>query len=350
MGEIDPIYRELAARIEGCEDSKYIPQILAKLANLEQARIVRELPAASSEEIAEKLNMDKETVDKQIQELYEKGLVLYRTKGGLRTVYAVTELKDTTGANPKYDQEYGEEFFDLWRAWFENEAYQWRQKMSIWSGEIPMSRVIPQWKSIKDTPGVLPCDDVRELFRENEETLVVNPCSCARIYRKVTPRSTEEFCFIVGAPAKYNMDRGTGRKITLKEAMDILKEIEEYALVHIGYNEKKLNRLISNSDRNCAIFRFVPSNVREMIAPSRFEATVEAEKCLGNECRKCTEICIFGAAQMKHYTEFDEERAYIDTEKCMGCGNCVVHCPVGVQKMKLVRPPEFIPDEYDGLF
>jgi NAD-dependent dihydropyrimidine dehydrogenase PreA subunit len=87
-----------------------------------------------------------------------------------------------------------------------------------------------------------------------------------------------------------------------------------------------------------------------MIAPSRFEATVEAEKCLGNECKKCTEICIFGAAQMKHYTEFDEERAYIDTEKCMGCGNCVVHCPVGVQKMKLVRPPEFIPDEYDGLF
>jgi len=213
-----------------------------------------------------------------------------------------------------------------------------------------MSRIIPQWKSIKDTPGVLPCDDVRELFRENEDTLAVNPCSCARIYRKVTPRSTEEFCFIVGAPAKYNIDRGTGRKITLKEAMDILNQIEKYALVHIGYNEKKLNRLISNSDRNCAIFRFVPVNVREMIAPSRFEATVDAKKCLGSECRKCTEICIFGAAQMKHYPEFGEERAYIDREKCMGCGNCVIHCPIGVQKMKLVRPPEFIPDEYEGLF
>jgi Fe-S-cluster-containing hydrogenase component 2 len=53
---------------------------------------------------------------------------------------------------------------------------------------------------------------------------------------------------------------------------------------------------------------------------------------------------------MKHYTEFDEERAYIDTEKCMGCGNCVVHCPIGAQNMKLVRPPEFIPDEYVGPF
>ena len=44
MSEIDPIYRELAARI-GCEDSKYIPQILAKLANLEQARILHEMPS-----------------------------------------------------------------------------------------------------------------------------------------------------------------------------------------------------------------------------------------------------------------------------------------------------------------
>jgi len=52
MSEIDPIYKEIAAKIQ-CEDSKYIPQILAKLANLEQARILRELPASSAEEIAD---------------------------------------------------------------------------------------------------------------------------------------------------------------------------------------------------------------------------------------------------------------------------------------------------------
>ena len=90
-----------------------------------------------------------------------------------------------------------------------------------------MSRVIPKWKSIKDTSGVLSCDDVRKLFRENEDTLTVNPCSCARIYRNITPRSTEEMCFIVGALAKYNINRGTGRKITFKEAIDILNQIEK---------------------------------------------------------------------------------------------------------------------------
>ena len=47
---------------------------------------------------------------------------------------------------------------------------------------------------------------------------------------------------------------------------------------------------------------------------------------------------------MKYYPEFGEERAYIDTEKCMGCGNCVINCCIGARKMKLVQPPEFVPD------
>ena len=58
------------------------------------------------------------------------------------------------------------------------------------------------------------------------------------------------------------------------------------------------------------------------------------------------EVCLFGAAQTKYYPEFGEERAYIDTGKYMGCSNCVILCPIGVRTMKLVQPPEFIPDEY----
>ncbi len=51
---------------------------------------------------------------------------------------------------------------------------------------------------------------------------------------------------------------------------------------------------------------------------------------------------------MKYYPELGEERAYVDTEICMGCGNCVIQCPIGARAMKLVQPPEFIPDEYVG--
>ncbi len=348
MSEIDPIYQELAARIQ-CEDSKYIPRILAKLANLEQARILRELPAPSAEEIAKKLNLDKETVDKHIQELYEKGLVLYRRKGGLRTVYSVTELKDTTPANPKFDESLGDEFFDLWDAWFDSdEPRQLLEKVPPWPGRTePAMRIIAKWKSIKDTPGVLPCDDMRELLKENRATLVINNCSCRRISRKRAPHDIpDELCFVIDNTAQYCIDRGSGRRITLKEAMDILKQTEEYPLVHITYNGKPMIRLIGNCGNYCIVFRWSPPKTIRNCAPSRFQPTVEPDKCLG--CKTCVEVCLFEAAQMKYYPEFGEERTYVDTGKCMGCGNCVILCPIGARTMKLVQPPEFIPDEYVG--
>jgi len=37
-------------------------------------------------------------------------------------------------------------------------------------------------------------------------------------------------------------------------------------------------------------------------------------------------------------------KAYIDAEKCYGCGQCVVNCPAEAMKMKIVRPPEHIPE------
>jgi len=54
MDHLGPIYHELAAKL-GQGKSKLMPRILAKLANPEQAKIARELPAPP-EEIANKLN------------------------------------------------------------------------------------------------------------------------------------------------------------------------------------------------------------------------------------------------------------------------------------------------------
>ncbi len=46
-GEIAPIYKELAAKV-GAGESEHIQRIIAKLANLEQARMVAALPASGA--------------------------------------------------------------------------------------------------------------------------------------------------------------------------------------------------------------------------------------------------------------------------------------------------------------
>ncbi|UCH42468.1 MAG: hypothetical protein JSW16_06545, partial [Dehalococcoidales bacterium] len=70
--EVDPVYKELAAKV-GEADSIHMPHMLARLVTLEQAKILNMIESPI-EEIAEKLNLDKETVGKNLQVMMEKGL------------------------------------------------------------------------------------------------------------------------------------------------------------------------------------------------------------------------------------------------------------------------------------
>jgi len=349
MSEIDPIYQELAARLKS-EKSEYIPRILAKLAGPEQARILLELPASSAEEIAEKLNMDKKKVDTLMRDLYEKGCIYYSRSGGnIRFCQDVIELRDAAASNPKFDEELGQEYFDLWDEWTDNEVAQFMaEQLPPELLKVPGARIMAQWKSIKDVPGTEWFDDAREVLIRNADTLAVNPCCCIRITEKPGDEIPREICLVIRKTAEYSVDRGSGRRIAVKEALDILKSLERFALVHTTNNAKSVRRLISNSDERCLAFRFGVADMKQMFAPTRFQPTIDAGKCLG--CKTCVETCRFGAAQMKHYPEFGKERAILDAEKCMGCGNCVLQCPVGCRTMTVVRPPEFIPDQMPEMY
>ena len=100
--EIDPVYKELSAKI-GEKDSKVMPYVFESLINLEQAKILNEEPAPS-EEIAEKFNLDKETVENHIQYMFEIGLLFpgksgwYLTRSwGRRFLERVDRRWETTG-------------------------------------------------------------------------------------------------------------------------------------------------------------------------------------------------------------------------------------------------------------
>ena len=42
---------------------------------------------------------------------------------------------------------------------------------------LKMSRVVPKWRTIKDIPGILPCEDAREILK-SASLIVVHKCPC----------------------------------------------------------------------------------------------------------------------------------------------------------------------------
>ncbi len=59
--------------------------------------------------------------------------------------------------------------------------------------------------------------------------------------------------------------------------------------------------------------------------PSELRAYVDPERCVG--CGTCEEVCPLGAISV-------EEVARVDQNRCIGCGTCVAQCPRGAIELK----------------
>ena len=336
----DPTYRELAAKV-GDAESEYLQRAIAKMVSLEQARLIMALPDADrdpalgrglevSDGLAKKLGLDKKTVEKHMQELYEKGL-LFPTRQGPLFARSRMQLHDAVLCAYKYDKELGREFFDLWGVM--EGAMKQPTPQDLRPGRA-VFRVIPRWKSIKDIPGVQPWEDIREILKK-QQILAVVRCACKRAHTDRWCGVPDEVCINVGRTGEYNIGRGAGRQITYKEAMSLLDELDEYPLVHTTLNQKEVGQLVCNCHYCCC-------GAAKGASPSRFVAEIDLEKC--NGCGICLDRCQYGAMEMRTPPGLKEERAYISPEICRGCGCCVVACPTDACRMKMVRPPEHVPD------
>ena len=319
MGEIGSIYMELAARIKGAENPENMARILAKLANREQAEILKALPdpdrdAAAgrslevSEPFAEKMGVSRATVDNHIQELFEKGVV-FPTKSGPQMARTQLQLHDATLGNPKFDESLGGEFFDLWAT---ADGKRTKPLPEDLEAENAMFRVIPRWKSIENIPEVMPCEDIRQILKA-QDILVLVHCGCKRSYRTRECGIPDESCITVGRTAQYNLSRGVGRRITYEEALQVIEKYDKYPVVNLSVNQKDIGQLVCNCHWCCCI-------AMKPAQRSRYIAEVDPTDCLN--CKTCINQCQYGAAQIKYHTEIGEERAYIDPEICRGCGCC----------------------------
>jgi len=342
---VDPVYKTLAAKLQEPE-SKHMPHILARVANLRQAKMMNMIESPLAD-MAETLGIGPEMVEEDLLILFERGF-LHRGRTGWHLNRSWRAARDSVaGSNSKYDDDL---FFDLVahkELMDRNELIARVEKGDTATVRQGM-RVIPRWASIKDVEGVLPCEDVREILKASAPIAILD-CPCKKIerFRDCRDEVPLETCMVIGRSARYNLERKSARELTVEEALTIIESLDSHQVVHMTGNTNIMPPLLCNCHACCcgALIRNDLTHARVnqfAIARSRFIAKEDPETC--NGCRNCVDVrCPVGAIEMKVHPDFGEDRAFTNPENCIGCGLCVITCPTGARKMKLVRLPEHIP-------
>ena len=171
------------------------------------------------------------------------------------------------------------------------------------------------------------------MITEASSLAVVN-CTCRVAAGKC--EQPLETCIQINKAADYALKRGTGRRLSKEEALNLLEECEKAGLVHCSDNRAGMGNVICNCCGDCCQFMsMVIKYGHRIVDPSRYQAFVEPADCQG--CEACLERCVFKAILMDHDT------AKVIKDKCMGCGLCTTTCPNQAIRLKEIRAADFIP-------
>jgi NAD-dependent dihydropyrimidine dehydrogenase PreA subunit len=204
--------------------------------------------------------------------------------------------------------------------------------------EIAVNMVVP------DPREILPIDVISEMIKR-EDLIVVADCYC---------RSTKELlgegcghpletCFYFNKLAKIKLESGYARQIDYEEAIRILRNCEELGLVHNVSNcDGDIETLCNCCNCSCAVMRAIQRGQKNVGGPSRFVVAFDEETC--TSCGLCLDAC-----NMDNI-EIADGKLLIDFAHCIGCGQCVSHCPEGALYMRLREDQPKIFSSNDALF
>jgi len=349
----DDAYAELMERL-GFPGSTRLRPIMEELMTPDQARMALTLPG-TPEEVSEKTGIDVNRVKDSLDDLFYKGVVFprgdFRRREFYRFARSIGQFHDASLATEALDVEKDRKYFELWYDFVMNEMYpSFAERMKL--QERRSDRIIPAYKAIKDLDGVLPYENFPEMLKAQERIAVV-PCSCRLCTDSVGQRCDVHdevahwTCIQFGRAADYVITRGSGKELSVEEALELNDIIEENGLLHKWDNTTAIigPRLTCQCCRDCCML-YVPvdqagMDIGHIWEKSRYEAYVNQDDCTG--CQVCVDRCLFDAIDMERPEGSKKYKAVVDPEKCFGCGVCVVGCESGALKMKVVRPPEHIP-------
>ena len=321
------------------------PYVMKRLYSLREAKAACALPGGA-QDVAEALGVPENEAEQLLEEMTARGKIV-KTPDGYDTVRVLAFLKDYCFAQPRFDGEKDAVTARIMLAW---DTY-------VPGRTLPDGtfRILPKWKSVKNIPGVMPCENVPQMLREllpDRIAFVRCPCRAARSiadtgsyhperFRGDTGETTEQkdgLCVIVGPRAKYFAEHFGGFVPTEEELEAKIEHIENNGTYYTANNGRLLMVLCNcGDDCSCGMRNPYEAGRPDGFARSRFRAYLaKPDACVG--CGTCERACMFHKS-----VRVTDGKAAVDPEACHGCGVCTVQCPKQALKMELVRPAEHIP-------
>ena len=173
---------------------------------------------------------------------------------------------------------------------------------------------------------VVNIQDIKELI-EKFDDIAVGQCYCRQkedfLGHTCKQNPPGESCFTLGKSARHTTKHGFTRLISKKEALKILKDIEDAGLAHKVYH---LNSDLSKDEVaicNCCSCCCPTSKVSvmfPMVNIAYYSVNIDQVSCTG--CGTCVEKCFNQVLEIN-----DDGIAEKVEEECVGCGVCSYLCP-----------------------
>ncbi len=272
------------------------------------------------EAVAQRIGKDSTEVAALLERMVDKGLIFRIKKGDSYRYGAVPFVVGSFEFQVKtMDREFAE-LFDQYLL----EAFG-RQGIA----QTPPMRTIPVNKSIDHSWPVAPYEDVKQLVK-GKKKIAVSKCVC-RVQQGLLGKGCDmplEVCIQFGSHADYYVDKGMGRFITEKDALEIIDKCEEAGLVPQPFSAQDAGGFCNCCGDCCGILRSIkldPKPASRVI--TNYYAEVDAAECTA--CETCIDRC-----QMEAIGIGSDDVAVVNRDRCIGCGLCVTTCPTEALSLK----------------
>jgi electron transport complex protein RnfB len=329
----------------GPTDSGVEFSLLERFFTPEEAAYVLEMEIDkffTADEYAKVSGRKVDTAEKILEDMALKGLIYRACPEGEKKSYRVVPVahgflefgvdmveKDIKEGKADWLQDYGAHAAEIWgKQWFG-------------STEVPFFRSVPINSNLVVENELLPFDDGAALIK-SKKLFAVSKCLC-RITTAASggyddPR--KEVCLAFDDMARFYIDIGIGRELTMQEAIDLIEESVKLGLcLHVA-NSKEGEVMCSCAVDRCGLLQMTKTFGGPATAHvSHYKVEIDRSKCSG--CGTCVTKCPTKCSSLD-----DAKKSVVsEPDRCVGCGQCVSNCPTGARSLVKKDDDEIIPLE-----